>query len=174
MLDALDGALNGRRDTLDAALDGVAEHSDVALPPRRPLVRLLVQPLVGAGRHQIKGRETGGAGGAHSEDLGAGGGGDADGHVGGDGNVLEGEVVAVGVVAGGWRSGIDRCDALHDGSKCGEGRWRREDMDRQGAETDRLDAKTITKSYIPFKGEFDGVQPQFDADDVKIDDRRLL
>jgi len=81
VLDPLDGPLDGRRDPLNALLNGVLEHGDVALPPRSPLVGLLVETLIGAGGHQVEGRKPGGAGGAHGEDLSPGGGGNADGHV---------------------------------------------------------------------------------------------
>lgn len=82
-LDALDGALDGRGNPLDAALDGAPEHRDVALPPRRPLAGLLGETLLGTGGHQVERSEEGDAGGAHGENLGPRRGGDAERHVGG-------------------------------------------------------------------------------------------
>lgn len=112
VLDAMDGALDGGCDTLDAALDGdvVREEVDVALPSGRPLGSLSSYALFGARDAHGKGGERAHAGSAEEDVLGHTGGGDADGHFGGClGVCLKGDAVVelVGYGRGRLGSGVE-------------------------------------------------------------------
>lgn len=101
LLDALDGALDGRLDAVDAPLDGRHEVADVALPARGPADRLRRDALLGAGQHHVEGRQGAHTGCAEAEDLTGPGVGDADGH----GGAL---AVASLVVWCGWALPVDQ------------------------------------------------------------------
>lgn len=85
MLDAMNGAFNGRCDALDAALDGdvVRKVVDVALPSGRPLGRRPSHALFGTGDAHGERGERADAGSAEEDVLGHTGGRDTDDHFGG-------------------------------------------------------------------------------------------
>lgn len=70
LIQLLHSLCDGGLDALGSALGGGAEVVDVALPARRPLVGLALQPLFGAGHGHVEGGENTDAGGGDAEDFG--------------------------------------------------------------------------------------------------------
>lgn len=70
LIELLHCLCDGGLDALGSALGGGAEVVDVALPARRPLVGLTLQPLFSAGHGHVEGSEDADAGSADAEDFG--------------------------------------------------------------------------------------------------------